>query len=119
MEKVTVYEKPTCTTCRSVSKLLAENGVDFEKVNYYIKPFSKSKLKSLLKKMGMKAEELLRKNEAAYKQLNLQNNPMSEEELIERMIQEPDLIQRPIIEMGNKTILARPPETINELFKFK
>jgi arsenate reductase len=119
MEKVTVYEKPTCTTCRSVSKLLAENGVDFEKVNYYIKPFSKSKLKSLLKKMGMKAEELLRKNEAAYKQLNLQNNPMSEEELIERMIQEPDLIQRPIIEMGEKAVLARPPEKINELFKAK
>jgi arsenate reductase len=119
MEKVTVYEKPTCTTCRSVSKLLAENGVDFEKVNYYIKPFSKSKLKSLLKKMKMKAEELLRKNEAAYKQLNLQNIPMTEEELIERMIQEPDLIQRPIIEMGEKAVLARPPEKINELFKAK
>jgi arsenate reductase len=69
--------------------------------------------------MKMKAEELLRKNEAAYKQLNLQNIPMTEEELIERMIQEPDLIQRPIIEMGEKAVLARPPEKINELFKAK
>jgi len=119
MKKITVYEKPTCTTCRSVVKLLNENGINFEKVNYYIEPFSKSKLKSLLKKMGMKAEELLRKNEAAYKQLNLQNNPMSEDELIERMIQEPDLVQRPIIEMGDRAILARPPEKVNELFKSK
>lgn len=119
MEKITVYEKPTCTTCKKVAKLLAENGIDFEKVNYYIEPFSKSKLKSLLKKMGMNAEELLRKNEAAYKQLNLQNTPLSEEELIEKMIADPDLVQRPIIEKGDKAILARPPERINKLFKLK
>lgn len=50
MNKITVYEKPTCTTCRKVAKALSEQGIDFEKVNYYIKPFSKSLLKSLLKK---------------------------------------------------------------------
>jgi arsenate reductase len=115
MEKITVYEKPTCTTCRNVSKLLIENGIDFEKVNYYIKPFSKSKLKSLLKKMYMKPEELLRKNEAAYRELDLHNNPMTENELIDKMVQNPDLVQRPIIEIGDKAILARPPERINEL----
>jgi arsenate reductase len=117
MEKITVYEKPTCTTCRKVSKLLNELGVDFEKVNYYIKPFSKSRLRSLLKKMGMKPEELLRKNEAAYKQLDMQNNPMSEEELIEKMIQFPDLVQRPVIEIGDKAVLARPPEKLKEFLK--
>ena len=53
MTKITVYEKPTCTTCRKVAKALTENGVDFEKVNYYVKPFSKAKLQSLLKKMKM------------------------------------------------------------------
>ena len=54
MKKITVYEKPTCTTCRKVSKYLEEQGFEFEKINYYIKPFSKSLLKDLLKKMNMK-----------------------------------------------------------------
>lgn len=112
MEKITVYEKSTCTTCRNTAKLLTEKGIGFEKVNYFIKPFSKSRLKSLLRKMGMKPEDLLRKNEAAYKEFNLQNNPMSEDELIEKMIRYPDLVQRPIIEIGNKAILARPPKKL-------
>ena len=63
MPKITVYEKLTCTTCRKVSKALTENGVDFEKVNYYVDPFSKTKLQSLLNKMNMKPSEILRKNE--------------------------------------------------------
>ena len=71
MSKITIYEKPTCTTCRKVSKLLIENGVDFEKVNYYVEPFSKSQLQSLLKKMKMKPSELLRKNEQVYKNLKI------------------------------------------------
>lgn len=117
MPKLTVYEKPTCTTCRKTAKLLIENGVDFEKVNYYIKPFSKNKLKTLLKKMGMKPSELLRKNEKAYKELDMKNNNYTEAQILDLMIKNHDLIQRPIIEMGDKAILARPPERINELFK--
>jgi len=116
MEKITVYEKPTCTTCRKVSKILIENGVDFEKVNYYIEPFSKSLLKKLLKKMNMKPEELLRKNEAAYKELNMHDKKYTSEEILDLMIANPDLVQRPIVEKGDKAILARPAETINELF---
>lgn len=116
MEKIIVYEKPTCTTCRSVSKILKENGVEFEKVNYYIEPFTKDQLKSLLKKMNLKAEDILRKKEAAYKELDIQNNPMSEDELLDKMVQIPDLVQRPIVEKGDKAVLARPAEKINELF---
>jgi arsenate reductase len=116
MEKITVYEKPTCTTCRKVSKILIENGVDFEKVNYYIEPFSRALLKKLLKKMNMKPEELLRKNEAAYKELDIANKKYSSDEILDLMIENPDLLQRPIVEKGNKAILARPAEKINELF---
>lgn len=116
MEKITVYEKPTCTTCRKVVNTLRENGVDFEKVNYYIEPFTKSKLQLLLKKMGLKPSELLRKNEEAYKKLDIKNNDYTEEEILEAMIDNPDLVQRPIVEKGSKAILARPPEKINELF---
>lgn len=116
MQKITVYEKPTCTTCRKVAKALIQNGVDFEKVNYYIDPFSKAKLKSLLKKMGMKPSEVLRKNELVYKKLKIKEQDYSEEQILDLMTKHPDLVQRPIVEKGNKAILARPPEKINELF---
>jgi arsenate reductase len=116
MTHITVYEKPTCTTCRKVAKILMENGVDFEKVNYFIEPFTKTGLKTLLKKMGMKPSGLLRKNEKAYKELDIKNKKYTEEEILSLMIKNPNLVQRPIVEKGNKVILARPPEKIRELF---
>ena len=116
MQKITVYEKSTCTTCCKVAKALTESGVDFEKVNYYINPFSKRKLKSLLEKMRMKPSEVLRKNEQVYKKLKIKEKRYSEEQILDIMIRYPDLVQRPIIEKGNKAILARPPERIKELF---
>lgn len=116
MSKITVYEKPTCTTCRKVSKIFSDNGVDFEKVNYYVEPFSKSQLQSLLKKMKMKPSELLRTKEEVYKNLKLKEKNYFEDEILDLMIKHPDLVQRPIVEKGNKAILARPAEKINELF---
>jgi len=114
--KITVYEKPTCTTCRKVANALIENGIDFEKVNYYVEPFSKAKLQSLLKKMKMKPSEILRKNEKVYKDLKFKEKNYSEKQILELMIKYPDLVQRPIVKKGAKAILARPPEKISELF---
>ena len=115
MCKITVYQKPTCTTCRQVYAALKESGVDFDAVNYYLEPIPKAKLKDLLKKMGMKASELLRKNEEAYKTLKLAGKNLSEEELVDLMVKNPDLIQRPIVEKGNRAILARPAERLKEI----
>ena len=115
MEKIIIYEKPTCTTCRKVNKILEEKGVDFEKVNYYIKPFTEEKLRDLLKKMNMKPSELLRRSEKAAKAIDLETE--SENQILETMILDHDLIQRPIVEMGKRAILARPPEKIYELFE--
>lgn len=115
MEKITVYEKPTCTTCKKLSKLLMEKGIDFEKVNYYVEPFNKAKLKLLLRKMKLRPEQLMRKNEAAYKELDLSNNVLTDVELINLMVENPDLVQRPIVEIGDKAVLARPVERVNEI----
>ena len=116
MTKITVYEKPTCTTCRKAAKILIENGVDFEKVNYYITPLSKTKLKTLLNKMKMKPSELLRKNEQTYKDLKIKEKNFSEDQILALMIKHPNLVQRPIVEKGEIAVLARPPERINDLF---
>ena len=115
MNKITVYEKPTCTTCRKVAKAFSEQGIDFEKVNYYIKPFTKSKLKELLYKMSMKPSELLRINDESYKKLKSKITHLTEDEILNLMIKNPDLVQRPIVEKGNRAILARPPERIKEI----
>ena len=115
MPKITVYQKPTCTTCRQVYAALQESGVDFESVNYYVDPISKSKLKELLKKMGIPAAELLRKKEDIYKKLKLADKKLNEDEIVDLMAKHPDLIQRPIVEKGPKAILARPAERLKEI----
>ena len=116
MQKITVYEKPTCTTCRKTIKMLNEMGIEFDRINYYIKPITKNKLKVLLTKMNMKPSELLRKNEIAYKELDFKNNNYSETQILEFMVKDHNLIQRPIVEKGERAVLGRPIEKIRELF---
>jgi len=115
MAEITVYEKPTCSTCRTVNRLLSEQGIDFEKVNYYIDAISESKLQDLLKKMQIPASELIRKKEDIYKELGLKDKELSEHEYVSIMVKYPDLIQRPIVERGAKAVLARPPEKLKEI----
>jgi len=116
MDKIIVYEKPTCTTCRKTIKMLNEMGIDFDRINYYIEPFKKTNLKKLLKKMNMKPSELLRKNEKEYKELDVRTNKYTEEQILDFMINDYNLIQRPIVEKGEKAVLGRPIEKIKELF---
>ncbi len=112
---LTIYEKPTCSKCREVNRLLRESGVPFEKVNYYIDPLSEEKLRELLKKMKLGARDLLRSSEAIYKELGLRNSQHSDDELIALMVKHPDLIQRPIVERGSRAVLGRPVENITPL----
>ena len=113
--KITVYQKPTCTTCRQVHAALKDAGVDFEAVDYYVDPIPNAKLKELVRKMGIPARELLRTKEDAYKKLNIGGRQLSDDEAIELMVKNPDLIQRPIVEKGSRAILARPAERLREI----
>ncbi|WP_447970766.1 ArsC/Spx/MgsR family protein [Nitrospira sp. M1] len=115
MEKVIIYQKPTCSTCRQVVKLAEASGKPYEAINYYETPFSKKKLKDLLKKGGIKAAEILRTKEDIYKTLKQNITTMNDDQIIDLMIQHPDLIQRPLVEKGETVILARPPEMMNTL----
>jgi arsenate reductase len=113
--KIVVYQKPTCTTCRKVHAALKESGVDFEAVDYYVDPIPKTKLVDLLRKMHMKPRDLLRTNEAVYKELELGSRDLSDAQIVDLMVQHPDLIQRPIVEKGARAILARPAERLKEI----
>ncbi len=98
-----------------MDKLLRESGVDFEKVNYYIQPLSEKKLRELLNKMGLKPRELLRMSESVYRDLNLGKRDFSDDEIIALMVKHPDLIQRPIVERGNRAVLGRPVDNVKSL----
>jgi arsenate reductase len=89
-------------------------GIDFETINYYENPLTKEKLGQLLKKLGVSPREILRKNEEEYKKLGLSKRELYYPEILDLMLKYPDLIQRPIVEKGNKAVLARPVEKIEE-----
>jgi arsenate reductase (glutaredoxin) len=113
--KITIYQKPTCTTCRQVYAALRDAGVDFDAVDYYTDPIPKTKLRELLRKMKMPARELLRTKEEIYRTLRLADRDLTDDEIVEVMIEHPDLIQRPIVEKGSRAILARPAERLKEI----
>jgi arsenate reductase (glutaredoxin) len=112
---LTFYEKPTCTTCKKTAMLLTEHGVDFERVNYYVEPLGEEKLRDLLRKAGLRPRDLMRTKEPVYEELGLADAEHSDDELIRLMVEHPDLVQRPIVERGDRAVLARPPERVLEL----
>ena len=114
-DEITVYEKPTCTKCREMNKFLVEQGIDFNKVNYYIEPLSEQQLRGLLKKMGLQPRDILRSSETVYRELGLGKKDFSDDEIIALMAKHPDLIQRPIVERGERAVLGRPTENVKAL----
>lgn len=106
-QKITVYEKPTCTTCRNLANLLRENGIGYEKVNYFIDALSEEELRELLTKANLSPFEVLRKKEPLFKALNLSEDTPPDE-IVKLIAANPSLLQRPIVEIGDKAVLARP-----------
>ena len=113
-EKITVYEKPTCTTCRNLSELFRANGVEYERVNYFIDELSEEKLRDLLRKANLSAFDVLRNKEPLAKELNL-TAETAPDEIVKAIVENPSLLQRPIVEVGEKAVLARPVERAIEL----
>ena len=114
---ITIYQKPTCSTCQQVYAMLKASGADVEAVNYFTDPIPKRKLRELLRKIGMKPRELLRTKEPVYATLRIAHRDLSDEELIDLMVEHPDLIQRPIVEEGARAILARPAEKLKDFLR--
>ena len=114
--EITVYEKRTCSTCKQLAELLAERGVDFDRVEYHVEGLPADKLRELLRKSGLRPADLLRRREPLVAELRLDGEQLPpDDELIRLMAEHPQIVQRPIVERGDRAVLARPVEKVLEL----
>ena len=115
MTDLTLYHNPRCSKSRGALELLEARGLTPKVVRYLETPPSASELQGLLAKLGLSARQLLRSGEDEYQVLNLADASLSEEQLIAAMVAHPKLIERPILVVGDKAVLGRPPEKVLEL----
>jgi arsenate reductase (glutaredoxin) len=108
-----IYHNPRCTKSRQTLTLLKDAGIDPEILLYLESPPNSKELGLLLTQLGFSsARQLMRTSEDIYKQLNLVDPGLSEDQLIAAMVENPKLIERPIVVKGNTAILGRPPENV-------
>ncbi|MBS1689254.1 MAG: arsenate reductase (glutaredoxin) [Bacteroidetes bacterium] len=111
MSDIIIYHNGRCSKSRGALEILQEKEVPFEVRWYLTEPLNQKELKALLKKLGMKAAELVRKSEPLYKE-QYKDQQLSEQQWIKILAENPVLIERPIVEKGDKAIVARPPEKV-------
>lgn len=116
MKNVTIYHNPRCSKSRETLALLEQQGVTPKVVLYLETPPSIDELKKLLQELGFhSARELMRQKEELYKELKLADESLSEEQLLQAMVANPKLIERPIVVKGGKARIGRPPEQVLEI----
>ncbi len=114
MANVTIWHNPRCSKSRNSLALLEEKGIEAEVVKYLDTPPTKEALRTLLSQLGISAKELMRTKEDAYKVLGLKDVD-DEEKLIAAMVENPKLIERPIVIKDGKAVIGRPIENVIEL----
>jgi arsenate reductase len=114
MTDLTIYEKRTCSTCRRLSALLAERGIDAERVQYHVEGIDEATIRELLAKAAMAPRDALRRREPLVAELGLLDG-VGDDELVALMAEHPELLERPIVVRGDRAVLARPVERVLEL----
>ena len=109
------YHNARCSKSRSACALLAEAGLEVEIVNYLETPPTRGELQELLRKLGMRPSELLRRGEAIFQE-HYAGRDLSEAEALDAMLAHPILMERPIVVRGERAVVARPAERVRELF---
>jgi arsenate reductase len=115
MTDLTLYHNPRCSKSRGALELLEARGLTPNVVRYLETPLNATQIKALLGKLGISARQLLRTGEDEYKMLQLADESLSEAQLIDAIAQHPKLMERPILEVGDKAVIGRPPENVLEL----
>lgn len=114
---ITIYEKPTCSTCRQVLKAFETAGVPFDKVNYIISPPSKATLTKVVAGLDVPAQELIRTKEEEFRGLGLDAATMSSAQIVDLLHAHPALMQRPVLVIGDKYVLGRPVDKVERVLR--
>ena len=114
MNKFKIYHNPRCSKSRQTLKILIDNGIEPEILEYLKDVPTIAVLKTVLKKLGLSPNQILRKGEAIFKE-KYKGQDLSDDQLLAAMVENPKLIERPIVINGNKAVLGRPPENVLEL----
>ena len=109
---ITIYHNPRCSKSRQALQLLRDKGVEPEIVEYLKTPPDKKTLKKLLSMLDMAPRQLMRTKEKEYKALGLADPDVGDEQLLEAMVENPRLMERPVVVSGGKAALGRPPEKV-------
>lgn len=112
---VTIYHNPRCTKSRQTLALLQEEGIEPEIIEYLKTPPDAATLKRILSLLGLAPRELMRRKESAYKEQGLDDDSLSDDELIAAMVDNPVLIERPIVLANGRAAIGRPPENVLEI----
>ncbi len=115
MSDLILLHNPRCSKSRGALEILEQRGLQPQIVRYLEEPLNAEAIAELLNKLGLSARELLRKGEDDYKTLNLADTSLSEAQLIAAMASHPKLIERPILVVGERAVVGRPPERVLEL----
>jgi len=110
-----IYHNTRCSKSRATLAILEQNNVEFEIVNYLENPPSESEIRSILQDLGIGVRDLIRKGESVYKDLQLSNKSLTEDELIKAMLNNPILIERPIVRTMKGVVIGRPPENVQSI----
>ena len=110
--RTTIYHNPRCSKSRQTLALLEERGISPRVVDYLKTPPSAAELKAILKKLGLRPRDLMRKGEPLYAELGLKDRDLDDDALIALMVANPILIERPIVVSGGKAALGRPPASV-------
>lgn len=117
-EAVKIYHNPRCSKSRETLSLLQSNGVEPEVVLYLDTPADAATLRQLLKMLGMtSARELMRQKDELYKALNLADSNLTEAQLIQAMVENPKLMERPIVVANGQARIGRPPEQVLDIVR--
>ena len=111
---ITIYHNPRCSKSRECNLFLETSGKEVQVINYMKTPFNFNSLNKVIGFLNITPLELVRKNEQIWKD-NYKGKELSDDEIITAMVENPKLIQRPIVVNGNKAVIARPLEKMDEI----
>jgi arsenate reductase len=114
-EKFVIYHNPSCSKSRETLQILQDNNVDADIVEYLEDPPSADELRRIVDLLGVTARDLLRSTEQVYKDADLDDDSLSDDEIIEAICEYPALLQRPIVISGERAVIGRPPDKVLEI----